>query len=232
LYPNFWNWFETAADDGPYGSEFPWTLDSVDPWHLAAGVAHITGISLNEILGSLFEAHPNLPKSFVPPEHLSAHPLNSFEMVVAYGVECNTCLQLHRYALRYMSDGVALFGIRSGSEAVGTIAFQFDVSEDNPRVQVQEITTKDNADYGFCRLVRSLEKRSMRTRKSPPGSPTRNSVLNGGGAPLPLHDSDHNKCGATDHHATSQARRIARTQIGFRAQLAFSVLEANLKLAR
>ena len=148
---------ETAADDGPYGSEFPWTLDSVDPWHLAAGVAHITGISLNEILGSLFEAHPNLPSTFVPQEHLSAHPLNSFELVVAYGVECNTCLQLHRYALRYMTDGVALFGLRSGSEAVGTIAFQFDVSEDNPRVQVQEITTKDNADYGFCRLVRSLE---------------------------------------------------------------------------
>jgi hypothetical protein len=37
---------ETAADDGPYGSEFPWTLDSVDPWHLAAGAAHITGKSL------------------------------------------------------------------------------------------------------------------------------------------------------------------------------------------
>jgi hypothetical protein len=56
-----------------------------------------------------------------------------------------------------MTDGVALFGDAVGFGSIGTIAFQYDVSENNPRVQVQEITTKDNADYAFCRLVRSLE---------------------------------------------------------------------------
>jgi hypothetical protein len=148
-----------AADGpyGPYGSEFPWTVGLVDPWHLAAGAAHITGKPLSEILGSLFEEHPKLPSSFTHSEYLSAHPLNSLELVMGNGVECNSRLQLYGYALRYLTDGVALFGVRSGSEFIGTIAFQYDVSENNPKVQVQEISTSYNVDNAFFRLARSLE---------------------------------------------------------------------------
>jgi len=146
-----------AGDDGPYGTNFPLSLDAQDSWQLAAGVAQITGKSLCEILASLFDAHPTLPHSFVAPEHLSVYPLNSLDLVVAHGADCNTCLQHHRFALRYVTGGVALYGLRSGSEAVGTIAFQYDVSEDKPRVQVQEITTKAETDLAFCRLTRSLE---------------------------------------------------------------------------
>ena len=147
----------TEAADGPYGSEFPWTLHSVDPWHLAAGAAYITGKSLSEILSSIFAAHPMLPSSFAQSEYISANPLNSVELVMACSDECNSCLQPYSYAIRYLTDGVALYGLQSGSEAIGTIAFQYDASEKKPRVLVQEIITNYNIDNAIFCLVRSLE---------------------------------------------------------------------------
>jgi hypothetical protein len=70
----------------------------------------------------------------------------------------DNCLESPARTVNYVTEGVALYGVRTALGIAGTIALRYDASEDHPTVQVQEVAGVKNAAARFelCQLAQSL----------------------------------------------------------------------------
>ena len=113
-------------------------------YQLAIGVTHISGKSIDELMGHIFDLHPGLPHAFQTSGDLTIHALSSLEQANLHGTDGDNCLQYRENTLRYVAEGAALYGVRTESGVVGTLALRYDRTEDTPKVEVQEVTGVKN----------------------------------------------------------------------------------------
>lgn len=137
-------------------------LDAARLHPLALGVAHVSGKSVQQLLQPLFKLHPGVPAEFVAPHHITVQALNQMKHALSHGAECGNCLQGPTMVVRYIADGIALYGVRSDVGVVGTIALQRDDTNEYPVVQVLEVSGVENEAAGFdlCQLAQRLAEAS------------------------------------------------------------------------
>ena len=135
-----------------------WSLDTEDLAQLVVGVAQYVDLPISEVAGPLFEKHPGLPRSYPASGEIAVIPLDSLSAAMAHGADCQNCVQ-HTYdALRYTTDGSALYGLRAAAGPVGTFALKYYSTGIHPAVQVVEVSGMGNhlAGYDLCRIAQSL----------------------------------------------------------------------------
>lgn len=149
---------QPPAEGAIFGDDFHGSLDPDNLVQLMMGVSQISGKSMNQLVGGIFDTHPGLPGGFQVPEFFTVQALSSMDLASAHGTACGNCLQSPANIVRYVAQGVALYGVRLASGVASTIALRYDCSEDSPKVQVQEVTGVKNATARFdlCRLAQSL----------------------------------------------------------------------------
>lgn len=149
---------QAPTDGATFGEGFHGLLDPDNLFQLVTGVSLISGLSINQLMQVIFDAHPGVPTGFFIPEFFTLQALDSLSIASAHGVECENCLESPSRTVNYVAEGVALFGVRTALGVAGTIALRYDASEEHPTVQVQEVRGVKNAvaRFDLCQLAQSL----------------------------------------------------------------------------
>lgn len=149
------------TDSAVFGEYFCGGIDPTNIPQLVLGVSKMSSIPMGHLTQSVFNAHPGIPTAAIEPQENgigTIHVLNTLELATAHGVECENCLRFPMSVVRYLTDGAALYGVRTVSGSLATVALRYDRTEDNPKVQVVEISGKKNAvaRFDLCRIAQSL----------------------------------------------------------------------------
>jgi hypothetical protein len=106
-------------------------------------LAKVSGKTIDAITRPMFSAHPGIPKSFTSPSFkVEVFALDGIEAVMAHGAASDHCLKLLVGIKPYLLKGLALYAVRAGDAAIGTIALGFNGVD---AVQVQEVRGHANA---------------------------------------------------------------------------------------
>jgi hypothetical protein len=146
----------------PQGNEYPAELtDICDPVGIAqllAGVSQLSGKSTSQLMSSILEAHPRIPSSFLVPEKFDIIPLDSIEMALEHGRNCNICLQSLETTIACIIGEMVLYGVRSNGAVVGTIALAPCYGRENIGIHVSQVTGLGNAEPSpdLVKLAQSL----------------------------------------------------------------------------
>lgn len=126
--------------------------------HLIDLLAEMSGQTTGQLLRQITKSQPEIPPFFREQTNMIVYPIDSLEAGEAHGKKCANCLKVPERLAQYWVEGHALYGVRLGSEVVGTIALRYDGTEVNPKVEVQEATGVGNAiaPFDLCRLAQSL----------------------------------------------------------------------------
>lgn len=149
------------TDSAVFGEYFCGAIDPSNIPQLVLGVSKMSGIPMGQLTQNVFNAHPGIPTAAVELQEIeigSIHTLSTMQLATAHGVECENCLRFPMSVVRYLADGAALYGVRTVSGSIATVALRYDRTEDNPKVQVAEISGKKNAvaRFDLCRIAQSL----------------------------------------------------------------------------
>lgn len=118
----------SARNTSPY-------LDPHNFGELLFGVSQLSGKSVNQLLFSIFNAHPGIPSGFTTPRGIYLQALNSIDLAQSHGIECENCLESIPVIGQYVTKGFALYGVQNVSGSQGTIALHFEAN----RVSVAEV---------------------------------------------------------------------------------------------
>ena len=118
----------SARNTSPY-------LDPHNFGELLFGVSQLSGKTVNQLLFSIFNAHPGIPSGFTTPRGIYLQALNSIDLAQSHGIECENCLESIPVIGQYVTKGFALYGVQNVSGSQGTIALHFEAN----RVSVAEV---------------------------------------------------------------------------------------------
>ena len=152
------DWLENRPEDVRVSDDFGQALDSDNFAQVIACAAFISKYSVSQLMRSIFEAHPGLPSNLQVPEFWTLQVLDTLDLAVSHGGECDNCLRSLSTVVDYVIDGAALYAVRTARGVTGTIALGYDSTECFPKVEVLQITGLKNAvaDYDLCRLAQRL----------------------------------------------------------------------------
>lgn len=149
---------QSTTDEAGFAVDFDGLLDPDNLFQLVMGVSHISGKSISQLMQVIFDVHPGIPAGFPTPGRFTIQVLDGLSLASAHGIECGNCLESPSTIVDYVTEGVALYGVRTVHGIAGTIALRYDSSEDHPTVQVQEVSGVKNAvaRFDLCQLAQSL----------------------------------------------------------------------------
>lgn len=125
--------------------EHDWT----DPAANLLVVCHVFGLEVHAVIQDALNIHPGIPKGLSVPAGLRLFPLDSVTLTFSHGNQVGNCLGDFCPVARYIADGVALYGVQHDGVAIGTVALKRDVDERDPKVEVLEISGRNNARVGY-----------------------------------------------------------------------------------
>lgn len=103
----------------------------------------VSGKNVDYLMHPIFNAHPGLPNSVTALAlEFSIAPLDGFTAVLAHGATCDNCLKVPAGIKPYLEKRLALFAVRAGDAAIGTIALGLNGMD---AVQVLEVRGHANA---------------------------------------------------------------------------------------
>lgn len=143
-------------DGGDINSELADLLR--DTGHLAVLVSKISGESLVQLTGSLFETLPGIPSDLQLPADTTIEVLRSVDAIVHHGTACGNCLRFAELAIGCVAEGLALYGVSVKGQLEGTIALRGSGSFRCQKVLVHEATGLHNEELSpaLSRLAESL----------------------------------------------------------------------------
>ena len=130
-------------------------LDACNDALMLVSISEVSRQSVEQLVQPFFDLHPKLSLSLSLPEGITLHELNNMETAIAHGLACSNCIQNQANVLGYVMEGTAMYGVRSDNKVIGILALRFDHTDQDPRVQVQEVTGFKNAPSNFdlCQLA-------------------------------------------------------------------------------
>ena len=152
------DWLEHWPEDIRVSDDFGQVLNPDNFSQLITCAAFISKYPISQLMRRIFEAHPGLPSKSLVHDSWTIQVLDTLDLTVSHGRECNNCLRSLSKVISYVIDGTALYAVRSASGIAGTIALRYDSTEWVPKVEVLQITGVKNAvaDYDLCRLAQCL----------------------------------------------------------------------------
>ena len=152
------DWLEHWPEDVRVSDDFGQVLNPDNFNQLITCAAFISKYPVGQLMRRIFEAHPGLPSNLQVQESWTLQLLDSLDLAVSHGRECDNCLRSLSTVVDYVIDGAALYAVRTAKGVIGTIALGYDSTECFPKVEVLQITGVKNAiaDYDLCRLAQCL----------------------------------------------------------------------------
>ncbi|MDO8774077.1 MAG: hypothetical protein Q7K57_36260 [Burkholderiaceae bacterium] len=152
------DWLEHRPEDVWVSDDFGRALDPDNFGQVIACAAFISKHPISQLMLRIFEAHPGLPSKLRMQDPWTLHVLDTLDLAVSHGHECNNCLQSLSTVVSYVIEGTALYAVHTASGVAGTIALRYDSTEWTPKVEVLQITGVKNAvaNYDLCRLAQCL----------------------------------------------------------------------------
>ncbi len=123
--------------------------DWTDPAATLLAVCQVFGLDVHDVMQNTLNTHPGVPAGFSGPAGLTLLPLDSMALTFSHGNRVGNCLVDIFLVARYLADGVALYGVQQGGIAVATIALKWDADELEPKVEVLEISGRNNERVGY-----------------------------------------------------------------------------------
>lgn len=142
--------WETHLPVTPVSLDFiGWEQDWIDPAACISVVCQVFGLDVHDVMQSTLDAHPGLPAGFSNSTELLLLPLDSMALTFLHGNQVGNCLHNFHSAVTYIADGVALYGVQDSGVAIGTIALKRDADEQYPKVEVLELSGRNNERAGY-----------------------------------------------------------------------------------
>lgn len=123
--------------------------DWTDPAVVLLVVCQVFGLDVRDVMQRALNTHPGLPAGFCQSAGLLLLPLDSMALASCHGNQIGNCLENSSSIARYIADGVALYGVQEAGVAIGTVALKRDIDEPDPKVEVLEISGRNNESAGY-----------------------------------------------------------------------------------
>ena len=152
------DWVAHLPKDFRAGANFYQALNPDDFIQVVACAALISKHPISQFMLKIFEVHPGLPCNLRMQDSWTLQVLDTLDLAVSHGRECNNCLRSLSTVVDYVVDGAALYAVHTGRGVAGTIALRYDTTERFPKVEVLQVTGVNNtvADYELCKLAQCL----------------------------------------------------------------------------
>ena len=131
-------WVQTPPRNFDDAGDHKGKLEQLNLCQLVIGVSDLSGKSVNELMGDIFGIHPGLPPANQAFEVFTIYAFSSIEQSCLHGKEVDNCLQTLKHTMQYVSEGAALYGVRTAKGVVGTIALRYDQTAGQPKVKLHD----------------------------------------------------------------------------------------------